>query len=131
MQPPLSSIVEFSCTECSTWSKGSNRLTIMFGSPRTYSLTSSDGPPFCHSGMAKSILHPPALQHTITADASGSWGCGVFVSNGCLFQLQWLQSWARLHIAAKDLVAIAMAVAMWGGHNGRRPQSLYGRTTMQ
>ena len=42
----------------------------------------------------KSILHPPAPQHTITADASGSWGCGAFGSNNSWFQLQWPESWA-------------------------------------
>lgn len=62
----------------------------------------------------KSILHPPAPQHLVTADASGSWGCGAFGSNGLWFQLQWPQSWARLHIAAKELVPIVIAIAMWG-----------------
>ena len=39
----------------------------------------------------KSILHPANPQHVVTADASGSWGCGAFGSNGCWFQLQWPQ----------------------------------------
>lgn len=62
----------------------------------------------------KSILHPAAPQHVVTADASGSWGCGAFGLNRCWFQLQWPQSWSMVHIAAKELVPIVMAVAMWG-----------------
>ena len=36
----------------------------------------------------RSILHLPEPQHTITADASGSWGCGAVGSHGRWFQLQ-------------------------------------------
>ena len=62
----------------------------------------------------KSMLHRPDPQHMITADASGSWGCGAFGSQGRWFQLRWPQSWASHHIAAKELVPVVMAIALWG-----------------
>ena len=62
----------------------------------------------------KSMLHLPNPQHIITADASGSWGCGAFGSHGRRFQLQWPRSWASHHIAAKELVPVVMAIALWG-----------------
>ena len=62
----------------------------------------------------KSMLHLPNPQHIITADASGSLGCGAFGSHGRWFQLQWPQSCASHHIAAKELVPVVMAIALWG-----------------
>ena len=62
----------------------------------------------------KSILRLPEPQHMVTADASGSWGCGAFGSHGQWFQLQWPESWAKHHIAAKELVPVVMAIALWG-----------------
>ena len=43
----------------------------------------------------KSMLRRSVPMHTITSDASGSWGCGAFGSNGSWFQLQWPSSWSR------------------------------------
>ena len=60
------------------------------------------------------MLHLPNPQHIITADASGSLGCGAFGSHGRWFQLQWPQSCASHHIAAKELVPVVMAIALWG-----------------
>ena len=62
-----------------------------------------------------SMLLPPDPQHVIMADASGSWGCGAFGSNGHWFQLQWPQSWAKHHITAKELVPVVIAIALWEG----------------
>ena len=62
----------------------------------------------------KSMLRLPDPLHTITADASGSWGCGAFGSNGSRFQLQWPCSWAQYHIAAKEMVPVVIAIAAWG-----------------
>ena len=62
----------------------------------------------------KSMLHSPNPQHVITADASGTWGCGAIGSNDNWFQIQWPKSWADYHIAAKELVPVVMAVALWG-----------------
>ena len=41
-------------------------------------------------------------------------GHGDVVHQGDWFQLQWPQSWEVLHIAAKELVPVVMAVAVWG-----------------
>ena len=62
----------------------------------------------------KSMLHPPAPQHVVTADASGTWGCGAFGSSGEWFQIQWPKEWAECHIAAKELVPVVVAIALWG-----------------
>ena len=66
----------------------------------------------------KSMLHWPDPQHCITADASGSWGCGAFSLNGEWFQLQWPPSWERHHIVAKELVPVVMAISLLGGGGG-------------
>ena len=62
----------------------------------------------------KSMIRHPDPAHSITADASGSWGCGAFGSNGAWFQVQWPESWARFHIASKEMVPVVIAVALWG-----------------
>jgi hypothetical protein len=41
-------------------------------------------------------------------------GCGAVGSNDNWFQIQWPKSWADYHIAAKELVPVVMAVALWG-----------------
>ena len=50
----------------------------------------------------------------LTSDASGSWGCGAYLSTGAWFQLEWPKSWASTHITVKELLPIVLAVAMWG-----------------
>ena len=44
------------------------------------------------------------------------WGCGAFNSlvKAAWFQLQWPESWSSVHIKAKELVPIIIAVAVWG-----------------
>jgi len=51
---------------------------------------------------------------TVTSDASGSWGCGAVTSDGQWLQLQWPQSWGDVHIAAKEMVPVVIALALWG-----------------
>jgi len=51
---------------------------------------------------------------TITSDASGSWGCGAYVSSGEWFQLEWLSSWQPIHITVKELLPVVLSVAIWG-----------------
>ena len=51
---------------------------------------------------------------TITSDASGSWGCGAFNSQGAWFQFSWPPIWAALHITVKEFLPIVIAVALWG-----------------
>ena len=53
---------------------------------------------------------------TVTSDASGSFGCGAFSLENGWFQLEWPESWNRVHIVAKELVPIVIAAALWGPH---------------
>ena len=58
-----------------------------------------------------------AMGPSITADASGSWGCGAFLEGPLLwFQVQWPEDWSSVNIAAKELFPLAIAVAIWGPH---------------
>ena len=58
-----------------------------------------------------------ALGPSITADASGSWGCGAFLDGPFFwFQVQWPEDWSSVNIAAKELFPLAVAVAIWGPH---------------
>ena len=50
----------------------------------------------------------------ITSDASGSWGCGAYLSTWAWFQLEWPKSWASTHITVKELLPLVLAIAMWG-----------------
>ena len=52
---------------------------------------------------------------TLTSDASGSWGCGAFWEEKW-FQLAWSESPGAVAagIAAKELIPIVLAAAMWG-----------------
>ena len=61
-----------------------------------------------------SLLSPLSPSVSVTTDASGSWGCGALTSDGQWFQVQWPLSWAPVHIAAKELVPVVIAVAVWG-----------------
>ena len=59
-------------------------------------------------------LFPEAEPSTfLYSDASGTWGCGAVCGN-TWFQIQWTESWTAIHIAAKELVPIVVAVALWG-----------------
>ena len=62
-----------------------------------------------------SIIAPTEPTHFIYSDASGSWGCGAYWLNHW-FQIEWESSWASMHIAAKELVPIVVAAAIWGRH---------------
>ena len=50
----------------------------------------------------------------VTSDASGTWGCGAFTSQGSWFQLQWPSEWSSIHITVKELLPIIVACAVWG-----------------
>ena len=63
--------------------------------------------------MMKSVVGGPYYE-TVTSDASGSWGCGAYISTGLWFQLEWPKSWASYHITAKEMLPIVLATAMWG-----------------
>ena len=62
----------------------------------------------------RSVLPPQQAAHSFWADASGSWGCGAVSHTLHWFQMQWPESWQHCHIAAKELVPVVVAVALWG-----------------
>ena len=68
---------------------------------------------FVSSWNGRSILPEAEPSHFLYSDASGSWGCGAFAGNHW-FQIQWRESWSQVHIAAKELVPIVVAIALWG-----------------
>ena len=55
--------------------------------------------------------HLPAVE--MASDASGSWGCGAW-HNNLWFQLPWDSRSRPLSIAAKELLPILLACAIWG-----------------
>ena len=57
--------------------------------------------------------HSPSL--TCYSDASGKWGCGAILSTSPQpwFQLQWPDSWTSTNIAAKEMVPVVVAAAIW------------------
>lgn len=60
------------------------------------------------------LTNPQSPSVTVTSDASGAWGCGAFSSDHQWFQVQWPTSWASEHSAAKEMVPVVLAVAVWG-----------------
>ena len=57
----------------------------------------------------------------LTSDASESWGCGAFMSDGQLFQLQLPACWDGVHITVKELLPIVLGIAV-GAVDGRVSQ---------
>ena len=58
--------------------------------------------------------HQKSMPDTqVISDASGTWGCGA-IWKGEWLQYQWETTWQHLSIAAKELVPIVMAAALWG-----------------
>ena len=62
----------------------------------------------------RSILPHARATHSFKSDASGSWGCGAVSDSACWFQVEWPQSWHLCHIAAKEMVPVVIAIAVWG-----------------
>ena len=59
------------------------------------------------------IIHKNCQLHKVTSDASGSWGCGAW-HNEKWFQLAWDSSTQELHITAKEMIPIIIALVIWG-----------------
>ena len=55
----------------------------------------------------------------MASDASGSWGCGAWYEN-LWFSLQWPEAARELSIAAKELLPILIACAVWGPRWAKR-----------
>ena len=52
---------------------------------------------------------------SVTADASGSWGCGALLERGASwFQFQWPSDWVDVNIATKELFPLVVTAAIWG-----------------
>ena len=66
-----------------------------------------------HWNGASLLIHPSSRSHTLTSDASGSWGCVAWYLSHW-FQLAWDQATSEWHIAAKELVPIIIASVIWG-----------------
>ena len=64
------------------------------------------------SMLNSTAVCPPAV--TLTSDASGSWGCGAFLSTGEWFMCPWPPNWAKMHISVKKLFPSVLACALWG-----------------
>ena len=62
----------------------------------------------------RSLLRQPHPTHTITSNASGSWGCGAFLNTGPWCQLTWPESWTHYPIAVKEMVPVVIVIALWG-----------------
>ena len=61
-----------------------------------------------------SSVVPKTPEVQITSDASGSWGCGAYTSDGFWFQLKLPDSWRDIHITVKELLPIVIGAALWG-----------------
>ena len=61
-------------------------------------------------------LFPQMVQGpTLISDASGSFGCGAFVSGSLeWFQVAWPPGWQLINIAIKELIPITIGAALWG-----------------
>ena len=62
----------------------------------------------------RSMFPQAQAAHSFWSDSSGSWGCGAVCNAGHWFQVEWPQSWIQCHIAAKEMVPVVIAVAIWG-----------------
>ena len=73
-------------------------------------------------GMMECVSTSWSPQYCFFTDASGSWGCGACWEQRWL-QCPWNGAWEDKGIAAKELLPIILAMAMWG-HCWRESQVL-------
>ena len=59
------------------------------------------------------ILSCDPPQFVLKSDASGHWGCGAWCQTSW-FQFMWPETARPHHIAFKELLAVLLAVAVWG-----------------
>ena len=78
-----------------------------------------------HVGPAMAVLFSITMEQNsndvirqtralLLQDASGSWGCGAFTSEGEWFQLKLPHDWSTVHITTKELLPIVLGAALWG-----------------
>ena len=70
-------------------------------------------PTWNHRCMMYTVRGSQLPDVTIATDASGMWGCGAVWQNTWL-QLAWDAQWVDKSIAAKELIPIVLACALWG-----------------
>lgn len=74
---------------------------------------------FLKSWNGTSFFPAPSPSVQVVSDASGSFGCGAFSVAHGWFQIKWPESWHTMSIAAKELVPVVAAAAVWGHQWGR------------
>ena len=70
-------------------------------------------PSWNHRTMMYSSAEPQSPEIIFASDASGDWGCGACWGNSWI-QLPWTEEWLPVSIAAKELIPIVLACAVWG-----------------
>ena len=69
---------------------------------------------FLHGWNGTSFFPLPNPSYHVYSDASGTFGCGAFVERRGWFQIRWPEDWREINIAAKELVPVVAAAALWG-----------------
>ena len=70
---------------------------------------------FMEGWNGSSFFGPPTSTVAVVSDASGTWGCGAFISPaGDWFQFQWPEAWSGSCIAVKELFPVLVSAALWG-----------------
>ena len=94
--------------------------TILFTSTGSAEQTYSGGKSLGQHGTVYlgSPHKPPQSTVSLMHSASCNWGCAALYSNlntpACWFQIPWPTSSGNWNIAAKELVPIVAAAAIWG-----------------
>ena len=69
---------------------------------------------FLQTWNGSSFFPLPEPSCHVFTDASGSWGCGAVAQDTGWLQVPWPDSWNAIDIAAKELVPVVLAAALWG-----------------
>ena len=69
---------------------------------------------FLQSWNGVSLFPPADPTVHVYSDASGTFGCGAFNLSLGWFQLQWPPAWQDMGIAAKEMLPVVAAAAVWG-----------------
>lgn len=69
---------------------------------------------FLQHWNGSSFFPLPSPAAHVFSDASGSFGCGALSADIGWFQAEWPEDWQGVNIAAKELVPVVVAAAIWG-----------------